>query len=381
MTPRPGWNAHRKTTTRRRVMAGLAGAATVAVAAPALAQFNFSFGGSPDETSAPTIDLGKIFDMFGSMTLGEEDEILIGNQMYGKLIDRNGGAYRNRRVQSATERFAEELLKSSERPTLPWEITVVNNNTINAWVLPGGKIAVNKGLLRYAKDEAELAAVICHEVGHAELSHGLAMMKSERFSAGFSEVAKGALAVALKDSGGLDNNLVDMISGPLIGLVQTGYSRQYEDEADRHILKVFGQTGHDPAKAANFFKTLLEVTPPGTVGTTSLFSTHPGTKERIEKIEPTAEGMASPETAPNAEEFKTIKRTFPTRKRFRRDGGGGRYTTARKDAAGRQSPERPEKKASAKKLDTLCQLEPPQGEIEGLTEEECMAEGGDFLKF
>ena len=50
MTPRPGWNAHRTTTTRRRVMAGLAGAATVAVAAPALAQFNFSFGGSPDQT-------------------------------------------------------------------------------------------------------------------------------------------------------------------------------------------------------------------------------------------------------------------------------------------------------------------------------------------
>ncbi len=381
MTHRPGRNAHRRTTTRRRVMAGLAGAAAVAVAAPALAQFNFSFGGSPGQTSSPTIDLGKIFNMFGSMTLGEEDEILIGNQMYGKLIDRNGGAYRNRRVQSATQRFAEDLLKSSERPTLPWEITVVNNTTINAWVLPGGKIAVNKGLLRYAKDEAELAAVISHEVGHAELSHGLAMMKTERFSAGFSEVAKGALTMALKDSGGLDNNLVDMISGPLMGMVQTGYSRQYEDEADRHILKVFGQTGHDPAKAANFFKTLLEVTPPGTEGTTSLFSTHPGTQERIEKIETAAEGLASPETVPSAGEFKTLKRTFPTRKRFRRDGGGGTYTTARKDAAGRQSPERRKKKASAKKLDTLCELGPGQGSIDGLTEDECSSLGGEFLSF
>lgn len=335
MTHRPGWNAHRRTTTRRRVMAGLAGATTVAVAAPALAQFSFSFGGSPKQTSAPTIDLNKVFDMFGAMFLGEKDEILIGNQLYGKLIDRNGGAYRNRRVQSAMQRFAENLLKSSERPTLPWEITVVNNNTINAWVLPGGKIAVNKGLFRYAKDEAELAAVISHEVGHAELAHGLGMMKTERFSAGFSEVAKGALAMAFKDSGGLDNNLVDMISGPLIGMVQTGYSREYEDEADRHILKVFGQTGHDPAKAANFFKTLLEVTPPGTEGTTSLFSTHPGTKERIEKIETAAEGLPSPATAPHAEDFKTIKRTFPTRKRFRRDGGGGMYTTSRRVAAGR----------------------------------------------
>lgn len=340
MTQRQGFDANRRTTTRRRVVTGLAGAAGVAVAGPALAQFGFSLGGGgsnpfANEPSTPTIDLNKVFDMFGAVSLGEEDEILIGNQLYGKLIDRNGGAYRNRRVQGAVQRFTDDLLTASERPSLPWEITVVNDNTVNAWVLPGGKIAVNKGLLRYAENEAELAAVISHEIGHAELSHGLAMMKTERFSDGFSEVAKGALAVALQDSGGIDNNVVDLIGGPLMGMVQTGYSREYEDEADRHILKVFGETGHDPAKAADFFRTLLEVTPPGTGGTTSLFSTHPGTKERIEKIESTAEGMPRPDTVPNAKDFKAIKRTFPTRKRFRRDGGGGTYTTSSNVAAGR----------------------------------------------
>ncbi len=326
-------NHPRKTTSRRRVVAGLAGVATAALAAPALAQFTFSFGGPSDKPSDEGINLNKVFDLFGATTLSEKDEILIGNQLYGKLIDRNGGAYRNRRIQSATRRFAESLLKTSERSNLPWEITVINNNAINAWVLPGGKIAVNKGLLRYAKDEAELAAVISHEIGHAELSHGLAMMKTDRFSAGISEVAKAGMALALKDSGGLDNNLVDMIGGPFIGLMQTGYSREYEDAADQHILKVFEQTGHDPARAANFFKTLLKVTPPGTEGTTSLFSTHPGTKERIEKIETATAGLSSPETPPNAGEFKTIKRTFPTRKRFRHNGGGGIYTTPKKVAA------------------------------------------------
>ncbi|MGH6662770.1 MAG: M48 family metallopeptidase, partial [Rhodospirillales bacterium] len=251
----------------------------------------------------------------------------------GKLIDRNGGAYANRRVQSAAQRFAEDLLKTSKRPNLPWEITIVDDNTINAWALPGGKLAINKGLLRYAADEAELAAVISHEVGHAELAHGLGMMKTERFSAGFSEVAKGALAVALKDSGGLDNNLVSMMSGVVMGMVQTGYSREYEDEADRHILKVFEQTGHNPEKAANFFKTLLQVTPPNTEGTTSLFSTHPGTRERIDKIENAARGKAGAATPPHAQEFAAIKHTFPTRNRFRRDGGGGTYTTASKSTA------------------------------------------------
>ncbi len=327
MTRRPGSRSRRTVTTRRRVMAGLAGAATTLLAAPALAQFNFSFGGS-NEPSVPMLDLNKIFDMFGAMSLGEEDEILIGNQLYGKLIDRNGGAYRNRRVQSATQRFAEDLLKTSERPKLHWEITVLNDNTINAWVLPGGKIAVNKGLLRYAADESEMAAVISHEIGHAELGHGIAMMKTERFSNGFSEVAKGALAAAMKDTSGLNNNIVDLMGGVIGNMVQTGYSRDYEDQADKHILKVFSKTGHDPAKAANFFQTLLEVTPPNTEGTTSLFSTHPGTKERIENIHSAAGGMPSPAKPPHPEEFAVIKRTFPTRKRFRRDGGGGTFTTS-----------------------------------------------------
>jgi|GEM_PF-973204 len=333
-TVRPGFRPQAATITRRRVVAALAGVAATAVAAPALAQFSFSFGGGGSgQSSPPTIDLNKLFDMFGAVTLDEKDEILIGNQLYGKLIDRNGGAYPNRRVQGATRTFAEDLLKTSQRANLPWEITVVDDNTINAWALPGGKIAVNKGLLRYVADEAELAAVISHEVGHAELAHGLGMMKSARFSAGFTEVAKGALAAGLRNSGGLDNNLITMMGGVIGNMVQTGYSREYEDAADRHILKVFKDTGHDPAKAAGFFKTLLQVTPPDSEGTTSLFSTHPGTRERIQNIEAAARGMASPATPPHAQEFAAIKHTFPTRARFRRDGGGGTYTTASKAGA------------------------------------------------
>ncbi len=333
-TDRPGSRPQAAMATRRRVVAGLAGVAATAIAAPALAQFSFSFGGGGSgQSSPPTIDLNKLFDMFGAVTLGEKDEILLGNQLYGKLIDRNGGTYANRRVQSATRRFAEDLLKTTKRPNLPWEIAVVDDNTINAWALPGGKIAVNKGLLRYVADEAELAAVISHEVGHAELAHGLGMMKTERFSAGFTEVAKGALAAGLKNSGGLDNSLINMMGGVIGNMVQTGYSREYEDAADRHILNVFKETGHDPAKAASFFKTLLQVTPPDSEGTTSLFSTHPGTKERIHNIESAARGMASPAAAPHAQEFAAIKHTFPTRARFRRDGGGGTYTTAGKSAA------------------------------------------------
>ena len=70
-------------------------------------------------------------------------------------------------------------------------------------------------------------------------------------------------------------------------------------------------------------KTLLQITPPGTQGTTSLFSTHPGTIDRIEKIEATVEEeeLSGPDTTPHPQEFAAIKRTFPTRRWFRRKGG------------------------------------------------------------
>jgi len=315
--------------TRRRVISGLTGAATTAFAGPALAQFNFSFGGSSDDgSSGTTIDLGKIFEggksLFEGLSLGEEDEIKIGNQLYGRMIDRNGGYYPNRKVQSSIQRFAEDLLKTTKRPNLSWEITVINDNTVNAWVLPGGKIAVNKGLIRYAEDESELAAVISHEIGHAELSHGLGQMKTEHFKDGFSTLGKAAIESQLSGSdAALTDTLISHLEGPLSEMLLTGYSRGSEDEADQHILKIFQETGHDPAKAANFYKTLLQITPPDTKGTTSLFSTHPGTIERINNIEATVseDKLTSPDKTPHPQEFAAIKRTFPTRMRFRRKGG------------------------------------------------------------
>ena len=170
---------------RRRVVAGLSGVAASTVAAPALAQFRFGFGGSDsDSGSGLNLDLGRILqgaqDLFEGLSLGEEDEIRIGNQLFGRLVDKSGGAYANARAQAGLRRFAEPLIATSGRGKLPWEVVLVNDNTLNAWALPGGKIAVNKGVLRYAADEAELAAVLSHEIGHAELSHGIKQMRSDR---------------------------------------------------------------------------------------------------------------------------------------------------------------------------------------------------------
>lgn len=309
---------------RRRVVAGLSGVAASTVAAPALAQFRFGFGGSDsDSGSGLNLDLGRILqgaqDLFEGLSLGEEDEIRIGNQLFGRLVDKSGGAYANARAQAGLRRFAEPLIATSGRGKLPWEVVLVNDNTLNAWALPGGKIAVNKGVLRYAADEAELAAVLSHEIGHAELSHGIKQMRSDSFQKGLT--ALGREAITAEMGGGdafMTDKLIDALEAPLFDMVTSGYSRGAEREADQHILTVFGRTGHDPARAANFFKTMLQVTPRETEATNSLFSTHPDTHERIEKIEATARDMPTPTSPPPIDGYAAAKKSFPTRRRFRK---------------------------------------------------------------
>ncbi len=308
--------------TRRRIVGAITGAVTTALAVPALAQFGFSFGGFGDKKGRG-IDLNRLFSgiksVFDGFSLDEKDELVIGTKLFPRMIDRSGGAYANRRAQRALQRFSEDLLKTSKRRNFPWEVVLVNNNTLNAWALPGGKIAVHKGLLRYTSNETELAAVISHEIGHVEMSHGLAQMKTEDFTKGLTEIARETILNQTK-SGVLNDMVLNLVEDRIMNVVTTGYSRDREFEADLHILKIFGETGHDPAKAANFFKVLLDVIPPGTTGTTSLFSTHPGTRERIARIEEAARNLPPPEQASRASGFDVMKKYFPNRKIYRRRG-------------------------------------------------------------
>lgn len=311
--------------TRRRVLALLGGGVGALTAKSSLAQFGFSFGSSSSEdsgSSLPGINLNNLFSgvksLFDGLTMDEADEIRIGETLYPRFIDKLGGAYRNRRLQMSLRGFGEDLFKTSERSALPWEITLINDNTVNAWVLPGGKIGVNKGLLRYVNHEAELAAVIGHEIGHAELSHGLSQMRSENFTKGLSRLGREALASQVGNDRIVTDQLIDLLEAPLLEMVTTGYSEDREFEADLYLLKVFQKTGHDPSKADDFFRTLLQIMPKGTEDTTSLFSTHPGTQERIDRIQSAAEELDSSARETASADFGRLKQTFPTRKKFRR---------------------------------------------------------------
>ena len=100
------------------------------------------------------------------------------------------------------------LIKASARPVLQWEIVLIDDNAVNAWSLPGGKLAVNKGVLRYVANEDELAAVVAHEIGHVDHADALEEMKTERFASTITDSGKQALASSAGGAAGVATSVV-----------------------------------------------------------------------------------------------------------------------------------------------------------------------------
>ncbi len=255
-----------------------------------------------------------------SFSMAEPDELALGRGHYRPLLAESGGAYASQRVQSAIQRFAAPLFATSARRNFDWEITVLDDNSVNAWALPAGKLAVNKGVLRYAASESELAAVIAHEIGHAELSHHLQAIRRDNFTQALTAAGRDIAVSSLRGPGGALTAVgIDALRTPMHALIRTGYSREAEREADMHILTVFRRTGHDPAGATGFFRTILELVPAGSDATTSLFSTHPGTQARIADLERESASMprSSGAGGASAAAFAELKQSFPTRRNYR----------------------------------------------------------------
>jgi predicted Zn-dependent protease len=312
---------------RRALLTGV-GAAGALGATHALAQIPSLGGLIPGGAPA---GVGKALDyatqaanVMASIKISEPEEIAMGNTYYDNFIDQSGGYYNDRVAQDALRRFAEPLIATTSRTAFQWDVALLDNETVNAWALPGGKLAVHKGLIRYAATPEELAAVLSHEIGHAELSHGIAQIKDKKTVQGLGGVAKQAIVDRVGQSSAgstgafLTREVLSAFEGPIYDMITSGYSQNLEYAADGHIVGLFDKVGFDRTRATTFYGTMLRLVPPETKATTSLYATHPGTKDRIARLQKlvAADKLKPPESAghPGWEELKLA---FPTRTRFR----------------------------------------------------------------
>lgn len=182
-------------------------------------------------------------------------------------------------IQKAVETYLAQNGKSKYLEGFKWEFHLVEDPTVNAWCMPGGKVVVYTGIMPLIKDETALAVVLGHEIAHAIANHG-----GERMSEGIVQQLGGvALSVALYNKPEETRALYAQAYnvGTTVA-VMLPYSRLHESEADHMGLIFMSIAGYNPDEAVNFWQGMKEAS--GGSSTPEILSTHPSDDKRIADI-------------------------------------------------------------------------------------------------
>lgn len=220
------------------------------------------------------------------MTISPSDDLKIGTANYAPMLQAQGGAYDVDPALIAYVRSVGMKLAAVSDVDLPYEFTVLNSSVPNAWALPGGKIAINRGLLTEIHSEAELAAVLGHEIVHAAARHTAQQMSRGQLLQGLVV----ATSVVAGDSsyGGLAVGG----AGVAAQLLSTKYGRSAELESDKYGMRYMQRAGYDPQGAVSLQQTFVRLSEGHDQDWISgLFASHPPSEERVRENRKRANNM------------------------------------------------------------------------------------------
>lgn len=213
--------------------------------------------------------------------MGPEEEREIGQKEHPKILQQFGGAYEDQEVNAYVSSVGNLLARTSELPNLNFTFTVLDTPIVNAFALPGGYVYITRGLMALAENEAEVAGVLAHEIGHVTARHS-----AERYGSTVAASVATTLLGVLTGGGA-----VSRAAGGASVLALQSYSRDQEFEADTLGVRYLSRVGYDPAAMSSFLAKLqghsrLEAELRGQKGAAdefSLLQTHPRTADRIER--------------------------------------------------------------------------------------------------
>ncbi|MGI9222122.1 MAG: M48 family metalloprotease [Woeseiaceae bacterium] len=212
------------------------------------------------------------------ITMSPSDDLKIGTQNYQPMLQAQGGAYD---VDPALTEYVQgvgQKLAAVSDVQLPYEFTVLNSSVPNAWALPGGKIAINRGLLTEMNSEAELAAVLGHEIVHAAARHSAQQMSRGQLLQGLVV----ATSVVASDAGYAD--LAIGGAGIAAQLISTKYGRSAELESDKYGMRYMAHAGYDPQGAVSLQETFVRLSEGRNQDwIEGLFASHPPSHERVKE--------------------------------------------------------------------------------------------------
>ncbi|MBI5461715.1 MAG: M48 family metalloprotease, partial [Gammaproteobacteria bacterium] len=230
--------------------------------------------------------------------MSEQQEIALGRQYHPQVL-KETPAYTNAELAAYVQRIGAALAAHSHRTDLIYRFTVLDSQDVNAFALPGGYIYITRGLLAYLNSEAELAAVLGHEIGHVTARHSVRQQSAATATGLFGAVLAGATGV--RAAGDLAN-----VAGT--ALVR-GYGREHELEADRLGAEYLARSGYDPQAMLRVIHVLkdqesFEIQRAKEEGREprvyhGLFSTHPDNDQRLQEVVGAARKFARPNATAN----------------------------------------------------------------------------------
>jgi predicted Zn-dependent protease len=221
---------------------------------------------------------GEAFERFTP-----EQEYYIGRAVGATVVSRYR-PYRNEKANRYVNLIGQTLAAASDRPETfgGYHFLILDSDEVNAFAAPGGLIFVTRGMLRCCRNEDQVAAVLAHEIGHAQLQHGLRAIRTSRittaFKVGLSEAAKvyGDEQVA-RLTEVFENSIGDIVST----LVDRGYSRKTEYQADAAAATILERVGYNPDALTHMLAEMKKHLKPGG---RDFARTHPRPDDRIAQI-------------------------------------------------------------------------------------------------
>ena len=214
--------------------------------------------------------------VFQLSNMSDSQEVDLGKGINGQLV--NSGRvkiYQDAALNAYVNEIGQDLAAASDRPNIPYTFQIVEDNAVNAFATMGGYVYVTTGLMAAADNEAELAGVIGHEIGHIAGRHAVKQMRQAAITQGIT----GALGVNRE-------RLVNI--GTQVAL-QLPASRSDEYEADVHGFESMGRAGYDQSGVVTFMQKLVRGG-----GQPEFLSTHPNAQNRVNALQERLETSAVP---------------------------------------------------------------------------------------
>lgn len=209
--------------------------------------------------------------------VSERREIAIGEQV-SKEVEREYSVYQDADLAAYVDQVGQSLARNSDRPNISYHFKVLDSPIANAFATPGGFIYVTRGMLGVLDDEAEMAGVIGHEIGHVAARHSAKQIQNSTLTS----IGMIAVGIALGDK--LNDDMLTAANAAAT-LIFLGYSRGDEDQADILGAKYLHRTGYDPEAMIGVMEGLLELDNRNPMKAEQFLMSHPLTRERVKHLQ------------------------------------------------------------------------------------------------